>query len=84
MDVQATEAKAKLSELLDMIEDGQSVNISRRGRLIARLIPVEPTEEEARARRLEALERIRQCRASIRLQPDGPDELKRMAREGLA
>jgi prevent-host-death family protein len=37
--VTATEAKAKLLALLDEIEAGESVDITRHGRLVARLVP---------------------------------------------
>lgn len=37
-----SEAKAKLSELLDSAVDGQEVVIARSGRAIARIVPIEP------------------------------------------
>jgi prevent-host-death family protein len=37
--VTATQAKAKLLALLDEIEAGESIDITRHGRLVARLIP---------------------------------------------
>jgi prevent-host-death family protein len=36
------EAKAKLSEILRRVKRGRSVTISERGRVIARIVPVEP------------------------------------------
>ena len=39
LEVTAAEAKAKLLSLLDAVEAGQSVVITRRGRAIAELIP---------------------------------------------
>jgi prevent-host-death family protein len=38
-EVTAAEAKAKLSSLLDVVEAGQSVVITRRGKAIAELVP---------------------------------------------
>jgi prevent-host-death family protein len=35
----ATEAKAKLLALLDAVERGEEIEITRRGRLVARLTP---------------------------------------------
>jgi len=35
----ATEAKAKILSLLDEVEAGQEVEITRRGRTVARLVP---------------------------------------------
>ena len=39
LEVTAAEAKAKLSSLLDVVESGQSVVITRRGKAIAELVP---------------------------------------------
>ena len=39
LEVTAAEAQAKLSSLLDAVEVGQSVVITRRGRVIAELVP---------------------------------------------
>jgi prevent-host-death family protein len=39
LEVTAAEAKAKLSSLLDEVENGQSVVITRRGKAIAELVP---------------------------------------------
>jgi prevent-host-death family protein len=38
--VTATEAKAKILALLDEVESGEEIEITRHGRLIARLVPV--------------------------------------------
>jgi prevent-host-death family protein len=37
--VTATEAKAKILALLDQVEAGEEVEITRHGRLVARLVP---------------------------------------------
>jgi prevent-host-death family protein len=34
------DAKARLSELVDRVEAGESVEITRRGRIVARVVPV--------------------------------------------
>jgi len=39
MQVTATEAKAKLLALLDEVERGEEVIITRRGKVVARLLP---------------------------------------------
>jgi len=36
------EAKAKLSEILRRVKQGRTVAISERGRVIARVVPIEP------------------------------------------
>ncbi len=38
--VTATEAKARILALLDEVEAGEEVEITRHGRLVARLVPV--------------------------------------------
>ena len=38
-EVTATEAKAKLLALLDDVENGETVDITRHGRLVARIVP---------------------------------------------
>jgi prevent-host-death family protein len=48
------EAKAKLSEILRRVKRGRSVEISERGRVIARVVPIEDSAGlEARLRRME-------------------------------
>ena len=37
--VTATEAKTRLLQLLDSVEAGEEVEITRRGRLVARIVP---------------------------------------------
>ena len=50
------EAKTHLSGLFDAVAKGESVVITKRGKPVARLVPMEPaaaeTDEERRARRL--------------------------------
>jgi len=40
--VSATEAKAKILALLDEVEAGEEIEITRHGRLVARLVPARP------------------------------------------
>ena len=55
----AFEAKTHLSRLLDEVEAGAEVLITRHGRGVARLLPVEPP---AAAKRQEAVKRLRRFR----------------------
>lgn len=50
-EVGAFEAKNKLSALLDRVERGEEVMITRRGRPIARLVPAEAGFDREKARR---------------------------------
>lgn len=46
------EAKTKLAELLDKVEAGETVTITRRGREVARLVAIKSPEEQARLQAL--------------------------------
>ena len=50
--VGAFEAKTKLAELLDKVEAGESVTITRRGKEVARLVAVQSADEQARLQAL--------------------------------
>lgn len=66
LEYQASEAKAKWAELLDEVERGHTVRITRRGRTIARVTP----EGEARAAEIaEAVERLRALREKVHKAP---------------
>jgi prevent-host-death family protein len=56
-DFGAFEAKNRLGHLLDLVERGEEVTITRHGREVARLVPANPTPNRQVARA--ALERIR-------------------------
>jgi prevent-host-death family protein len=45
MTVSIQEAKAQLSTLLSLVEDGEEIIISRRGRPVARLVRANPTRK---------------------------------------
>ncbi len=53
--ISLAEAKAHLSELVDLVEAGESVEITRRGRAAAVLVPVEPPRRSIDAAVLGAL-----------------------------
>ena len=76
-EIQASEAKTHLPQLLDDIERGETVIITRHGRPIARLIP---ETSFSRDRRIETVERLKALRATM---PNVPlDELRAMRHEG--
>jgi prevent-host-death family protein len=50
--VGAFEAKTKFAELLDKVEAGETVTITRRGREVARLVAVKSEDESARLQAL--------------------------------
>ncbi len=55
--IQASDAKARLSELLDDVEQGRSIVITRHGRDIAHLVPA---GERRKSEIGQAIERIKQ------------------------
>ena len=50
-EVGAFEAKNKLGTLLDWVEQGEEIVITRRGRAVARLVPVNAGFDREKARR---------------------------------
>jgi prevent-host-death family protein len=56
------EAKTKLSELLDKVEAGETVTITRHGKPVAKLVPAAADEAE-RARRRALIDEIKRKRA---------------------
>ena len=67
--VGAFEAKTKLAELLDKVEAGEVVTITRRGKPVAQLVAVRMDDEKARLRAL--VEEIKRTRVG-RGKPAGP------------
>ena len=57
------EAKTKLAELLDRVEAGETVTITRRGKAVAKLIPAGIDPEE-RARRRALIDEIKRKRTA--------------------
>ncbi len=67
--VGAFEAKTKLAELLDKVEAGESVIITRRGKAVAQLVAIKSDDERVRMRAL--VEEIKRTRVG-RGKPAGP------------
>jgi prevent-host-death family protein len=63
--VGAFEAKNKLGQLLDWVEQGEEVTITRHGREVARLVP--PKQDIDRTTAREASQRLRQRAETQRL-----------------
>jgi prevent-host-death family protein len=61
--IQASIAKAQFAELLDEVERGETVVITRHGKPVARLVP---DSEARRARASAAIERIKELRKSVK------------------
>lgn len=54
--VGAFEAKTKLAELLDKVEAGETVTVTRRGKAVAHLVPVATADDQEKRR--QAIEEI--------------------------
>ena len=78
--VGAFEAKNKLGHLLDLVEQGEEVTITRRGKDVARIVPARarPRREQAHA----AIQRIRKRGEALKLGPFDRAEWKAYRDEG--
>jgi prevent-host-death family protein len=60
-EIGAFEAKNKLAELLDLAENGEEIIITRHGRQVARLGPVQkPFDRQAARRAVEGIKKLSQ------------------------
>jgi prevent-host-death family protein len=57
--VGAFEAKTQLSSLLDVVERGEEVVITRHGKAVARLVPVRIANRERQSKAIERLKALR-------------------------
>ena len=80
LQVQATEAKARLAELLRTVERGETVVITRHGKKIAHLVPA---ADQERAERRAAVERFLKQRATWSHTGMSREEILEVRREGL-
>lgn len=67
-EVQASEAKTHLPQLLDEVERGETIVITRHGRAIARLVPDEERRRAAYEKAVETMKEIRQRTGKVTLQ----------------
>ena len=74
--INLADAKAHLSELIDRVEAGDSINITRRGKPVARLIAVVRPRERIDAAMLQSLT------AAMPPQPQSAADLVRSMRDG--
>jgi len=80
IEIGAFEAKNKLSSLLDQVESGNEVVITRRGRPVAKLVPVEGGADRKQAR--EAARHIRELAKAMNLGSFDWEEWKRYRDKG--
>jgi prevent-host-death family protein len=58
--IQASEAKAKFSELLDEVEQGETIVITRHGKIVARIAPDETLRREQARAAIEGIRKLRE------------------------
>ena len=75
--VGAYEAKTHLSELLEKVEAGEEITITKHGAPVARLVPVK--KEASPEMRIAAIERIQKLASGLSL---GGVKIKDLVREG--
>ncbi|MBN9243831.1 MAG: type II toxin-antitoxin system prevent-host-death family antitoxin [Mesorhizobium sp.] len=75
--VAAFDAKNRLGSLLDLVEQGEEVTITRHGKPVAKLVA--PVEKFDRSEALKAVEEIRKMRKGVTL---GGLSIKDMINEG--
>jgi prevent-host-death family protein len=69
-EVGTLEARNSLSALLELVEKGEEITITRHGKPVARLVPPARSEEQKTKAR-EAVAAIRELRKSVKPDPDG-------------
>lgn len=78
--VSVADAKNRLSELIARVEAGEQIAVTRRGKPVIRLMPVEAVDRKAQREQVaEVFRRLDALRKQVRLEGD----LKSIAREGL-
>lgn len=56
--IQASEAKAKFAEMLDCVERGETIVITRHGKQVASIVPNDATRRERTKAAIEGLRKI--------------------------
>ena len=79
-EIGAFDAKNKLSALLDKVERGEEIVITRRGRPVAKLVPLARGHDVERARA--AMRRIRTLAQEMKLGPFDWNEWKKYRDQG--
>lgn len=78
--VPLAQAKNQLSELIDRVEHGETIAVTKRGKSVAQLVPMPGDAAHERQERVQAtLAQLAEFRQGLRLDGD----LKAIAREGL-
>jgi len=79
-EIGAFEAKNTLGSLLDRVEKGEEIVITRRGKAVAKLVPAKPGFDREKTHAL--MEEFRKLRESFKGEPFTWEEIKQMRDEG--
>ncbi|GGA77537.1 antitoxin [Brucella endophytica] len=79
--VNLADAKAHLSELLDQVEAGNSIEITRHGKTVARLVPAEPELKSIPPRKPIDFKRLRAFTDTLPKETEHPGEFIRRMRD---
>jgi prevent-host-death family protein len=79
-EIGAFEAKNTLGSLLNRVEKGEEIIITRRGTPVAKLVPAKPGFDREKARA--AAQALRELQASLKGPPLTWEEIKQMRDEG--
>lgn len=71
-----------LPNVLDRVERGESIIITRDGKPVARLVPLDPASERPRPSVREVVEGFRALRGSVRAAGPGEPTIREMIEEG--
>ena len=82
-EIQASDAKARLPQLLDDVERGETLIITRHGRAIARIVPEVNRRQEEVDRALASIRELRKRTAKSLLRSYGPHATKDGSTDGL-
>jgi prevent-host-death family protein len=82
--ISLSEAKNTLSALIACVEAGDEVEITRRGRTVARVVPAQAKAPQSQAERVRAaFRRIREITQQAAGDDVRPESLKALYRQGL-
>ena len=68
--IQATEAKARLADLLRTVERGETIAITRHGKTIAHLVPAHVQESDSRRKSVERFQQRRKGWSRVTMTTD--------------
>jgi prevent-host-death family protein len=66
--VQSSDAKARFAELLDQVEQGETIVITRHGKPVARIVPDETKRRERKAAALAGIEELRKSMPKVTIE----------------